>query len=391
MSSNNQQSKTNSNQHTPVDRVDYDALDKAKLAFIAASKKTLSFAQSFGFVPEEKLGASANLFSLNLEQYINNSHKNIYITLIAEGLGTADDARPADLTPQELKQFWYNIGIKTISSLTNDAASAGLQTILISLYLPSSDPKKVFDSNFLDGFTAGLIYACKTVGCVWISGETPQLKGKIYEDKLDIAGSLFALLPAGITTIDGSKLQAGNKIVLIGSSGPHENGFTTLRALAEKLPYGYRSKLSNGQEFWQAINTPSKLYTPLVQKLLKEKVEVCNLENITGHGWLKLMRSTKPLCYHITKTLPVPAVFSFVEKQTSMSKEEMLKTFNYGAGFAIFLPDQANAEQTVNLAQNLGYEAVEAGEVLSSDSGRKIIIEPFNVEICDKNFLLQKS
>ena len=389
MSNNNKQS--NNNHSNSIDRVDYDTLDKAKLAFIAASKKTLSFAKDFGFVPEEKLGASANLFCLNIEEYSNHSHKNIYITLVAEGLGTADDARPEDLSGEELEQFWYNIGIKTISSLTNDTASAGLQTILVSLYLPSSDPKKVFDSHFLNGFTAGLIFACKVVGCVWISGETPQLKGKIYPDKLDIAGSVFALLPAGATAIDGSKLKAGNKIVLIGSSGPHENGFTTLRALADKLPGGYRSKLPNGQEFWQAINAPSILYTPLIQNLLKANIEIANLENITGHGWLKIMRSTKSFRYHITKSLPIPPIFSFVEEQTSMSKEEMLKTFNYGAGFAIFLPDEAQAKQTVNIAHQLGYTAVEAGEVLPSQSGRQLIIEPFNVQLNDEQFLLQKS
>jgi phosphoribosylformylglycinamidine cyclo-ligase len=391
MSSSSQQSKTNNDQYSPIEKVDYDALDKAKLAFIAASKKTLTFAQDFGFVPEEKLGASANLFSLNLEQYLNHSQKNIYITLISEGLGTADDARPPDLTAEELQQFWYNIAIKTISSLTNDAASAGLQTILISLYLPSSDPKKVFDTSFIDGFTTGLIHACKTVGCVWISGETPQLKGKIYEDKLDIAGSLFALSPAGTAVIDGSKLQAGNKIVLIGSSGPHENGFTTLRALADKLPNGYRSQLPNGQEFWQAINAPSKLYTPLVQNLLKEQVEISNLENITGHGWLKLMRSTKNLCYHIKNVLPLPAIFPFVQEHALMTKEEMLKTFNCGAGFAIFLPDETNSKKTINIARQLGYEAIDAGEVLTSQTGRQLIVEPFNVELNDEQFLLKKS
>ncbi len=165
--------------------------------------------------------------------------------------------------------------------------------------LPSSDPARVFDAHFLNGFTGGLIAACKTVGCVWLSGETPQLKGKIYQDKIDIAGSVFALLPAGATAIDGSKLAAGNKIVLIASSGPHENGFTTLRALADKLPDGYRSKLPDGQEFWQAINAPSVLYTPLIQSLLKEKIEITNLENITGHGWQKPDAFTqKPFLSH---------------------------------------------------------------------------------------------
>src|ERR1700722_13226443 len=123
-----------------MDRVDYNSLDKAKLAFIEASKKTLAFSAKYGAIPKQKLGASANIFSLNLQPYLKSAD-NLYVTLIAEGLGTADDARPEDLSSTEAKEFWHNIGIKTMSALTNDAASAGMQTVLISLYLPSSRPE----------------------------------------------------------------------------------------------------------------------------------------------------------------------------------------------------------------------------------------------------------
>lgn len=373
-----------------IDKVDYTALDKAKIAFIEASRKTLSFANNFGFVPADGLGASANLFSLDLSRFLSQKEKNIYISLIAEGLGTADDARPEDLSDKELEYFWHNIGIKTIASFTNDAASAALQTILISLYLPSSAPEQIFNSNFLNGFTSGIIEACKKVACVWISGETPQLKGKIFSDKLDIAGSAFAIMPEGNSAIDSSKLAPGNNIVLVGSSGPHENGFTTLRALAAKLPHGYRTKLPSGQEFWRAINAPSVLYTPLIQALLKAKVSISNLENITGHGWLKIMRSKKELCYRITNILPQPEIFSFVQEKAELTPREMLKTFNCGAGFAIFLPDNDQAHQVISIAHQLGYNAINAGTVLASDSGRKLIIEPLNVELNGNDFLLQK-
>ena len=79
------------------DHVDYDTLDSAKLAFISASRKTLTFAKDFGFVADEKLGASANIFSLSLEPFITQGLKEIQITRLPEGLGTADDARPDDL------------------------------------------------------------------------------------------------------------------------------------------------------------------------------------------------------------------------------------------------------------------------------------------------------
>lgn len=372
-----------------LEQVNYEVLDKAKYAFIAASKKTLGFASRYGFVPDEKLGASANVFSLDLKPFLEAGSERLFITLLPEGLGTADDARPDDLNHQELKSFWHNIGIKAISALTNDAASAGMQTILISLYLPSSAPERVFDQPFLEGFLDGFVTGCKTVGCVWISGETPQLKGKIYEDKLDIAGALFGLMPPGVVPIDGSRLKPGDKIVFVASSGPHENGFTTLRRIAKDLPNGYRTKLPDGTEYWQTINAPSVLYTPLIQAMLAAKVGISSIENVTGHGWQKLMRSKKRLRYLICELPPVPPIFEFVEKTTKMSKTEMIKIFNYGVGMALYLDSAKSAQEAVTIANSLGLKAIVAGEVQESER-REIIVEPLALRLGDDSFGLGK-
>lgn len=372
-----------------LEQVNYTALDAAKGAFIEASRKTMRFAQRFGFVPNDRLGASANIFALDLTPFLHAGAEKLYITLLPEGLGTADDARPDDLSPAELVGFWKNIALKTVGCLTNDAAASGMQTILISLYLPSSNPEHVFSKPFLDGFLGGFVEGCKTVGCVWISGETPQLKGKICDDKLDIAGALVGLMPPNTMPVDGTKLSAGNKIVFISSSGPHENGFTTIRKVAKDLPHGYRTKLSNGQEFWQAINEPSILYTPLVQNILSAGIRVTSIENITGHGWQKLMRAKKSFRYVIQKMLPVPPVFQFIESVTDCTKTDMLRIFNYGVGYAIYVDGDDAAEETVRLAQSLNLNAIVAGEVLQSEQ-REVLIEPLSLCLTDESFALAR-
>ena len=189
-------------QEPQFDHVNYDALDAAKRAFIEAGKRTQEFAKDYGFIPESGFGSSANVFSLDLKPFFKamgdgTGADSLQITLLPEGLGTSDDARPEDLTDDEATKFWYNIGIKTVAVMTNDAAASGMQTVLISLYLPSSTPELVFNPVFMKGFLDGFVEGCKQVGCVYFSGETPQLKGKIIEGKLDIAGALFGLVPAG--------------------------------------------------------------------------------------------------------------------------------------------------------------------------------------------------
>lgn len=372
-----------------LDRVDYIALDKAKNAFIAASKKTLGFAKKYGFVPGKKLGASANVFSLNLAAYRKRDARELFVTLLPEGLGTADDARPDDLSESELRRFWRNIAVKTVATMTNDAAATGMQPILLSLYLPSHNPADVFTPAFMDGFLKGFVEGCRRVGCVYFSGETPQLKTKIVPGRLDIAGALFGIMPAGRAPITSDNLKAGDHIVFIESSGPHENGFTTLRHLAEKLPRGYRTKLPSGQQFWEAINAKSHLYTPLIQDMCAAGIRPTNIEPITGHGWLKLMRSKKPFRYVIEKMLPVPEIFTYIEQASGMSKKDMLQTFNYGVGSAIFVRSSVDAKKVLSLARQQKLRAIVAGCVEPSKR-RELIIKPINVVLSGENFALHK-
>ncbi len=372
-----------------VDRIHYAVLDQAKQAFIAAGKRTQGFAEKFGFIPGARFGASANVFALDLKPFLKAGAEELFVTLLPEGLGTADDARPDDLTEEEARRFWRNIALKTLSTLTNDAASSGMQTILVSLYLPSAYPERVFTPAFMDGFLNGFVEGCETIGCVYFSGETPQLKTKFFEDKIDVAGALWGIVPAGRKPIDSRELKAGDTLVFIESTGPHENGFTTLRSLAERLPQGYRTQLPSGIEFWEAINAPGHLYTPFIQDVLEAGIQPSNVEPVTGHGWQKLMRSSTPLRYVIEQVLDLPEVFSFVEEAAGMSRETLLRTFNCGVGMAVYTHSREEGEKVVALAQARGWKACVAGYTEAADY-REVVVKPWGITLSGDDFALGK-
>lgn len=189
--------------------------------------------------------------------------------------------------------------------------------------------------------------------------------------------------------IDSQGLDAGQTIVLVESSGPHDNGFTSLRDLAVRLPKGYRTKLPDGREYWEAISEPTILYTPLVQAILEAGIRPTNVEPITGHGWQKLMRSKKSLRHVIETMPPVPAIFKFVEKESGLLPEQMIKIFNYGAGLAIFVKDKETAEKVVKIAAKNKLKAVVAGYTEKA-TNREVLIKPLNVTLSSGNFALGK-
>ena len=245
------------------------------------------------------------------------------------------------------------------------------------------------ERSFLEGFGSGVVEACKQVGCIYLSGETPQLKSKMIPGKLDIAGAVVALALPGIAPVTATELKAGDSIVFLASSGPHENGFTPLRKLAETLKDGYRTTLADGTQFWRAINAASCLYTPVVRKVLEAGILPSGLENITGHGWQKVMRSKLPLRYRITDPLPVPEIFKFVQEQLGITTKEMLEIFNYGAGFAVFCRSQEDAEKVVAIAKEHEYQAAVVGHIEEAER-REVVVEPWDVTLFDEEFALGK-
>lgn len=370
-------------------QVDYGALDKAKLRLVEFSRQTVAFAERYGKVGNPKLGASANIFNVDLQRFLKVGATKLQISLLPEGVGTADDARPPDLTPDELRQFYYHIAFKEMSALTNDAASAGLDTVLVSTYLPTSTPETVFTAEVIEGFGAGMVEACRKIGCVYFSGETPELRGKIEPGKLDVAGALVAVVPPGQRAIDSRELRAGDQIVLVESAGVHENGFTGFRALAADLPGGYRTKLPSGREYWDVLNDPSKLYTPFVQAVMREGIRPSNIEPISGHGWQKLMRPRQPLRYVIEETLPPQEIFEFIREQTGASLAEMLRKLNMGVGQAVFVHERAEAEAVADIATAYGLQACVGGGTHEAER-RTVEIKPYGVTLDDRDFALTK-
>jgi phosphoribosylformylglycinamidine cyclo-ligase len=133
------------------------------------------------------------------------------------------------------------------------------------------------------------------------------------------------------------------------------------------------------------MNAASHLYTPLVQAVLREGIIPTAMENITGHGWQKLMRSAKPLRYVIETMLPVPELFTFVERHLEGGPAMMLSVFNYGAGFAFYTQSQQDAERIVSLAKQYQLAAAIAGRVEASPT-REVVIAPLGVTLKGESF-----
>lgn len=301
--------------------------------------------------------------------------KDCYRTFVIEGLGTKNLV--ADKMQKITGKTYYGaIAQDTVAAIVNDILTVGAMPQVVNAYFGSGGPDWFADKNRSNALVEGWAKACDEAGATWGGGETPGLSGIINQNTIDLAGACIGIIAPKERLTLGDRLQDRDAILLIESSGVHTNGISLARAIAEKLPNGYNTKLTDETTYGETILIPSIIYVSLVRDLFEAGIDIHYMVNITGHGWRKLMRANRDFTYQITQIPPVPALFKLIKEQSGSSDEDMYGNFNMGAGFAIYLPvDQIEKAQEITAKNNL--KSWNGGTI--QQGLKQIIIEPKNI------------
>ncbi|MBI4030206.1 MAG: phosphoribosylformylglycinamidine cyclo-ligase [Proteobacteria bacterium] len=338
--------------------VNYDSLDAFKrLCQHAASTTKESLSPGFAEPPHIR-GESAYLVE----------HGDSFLAHVEEGLGTKNLV--ADAVKDFVKRPYYAIGIDTVGAIVNDLVTVGALPVAIAMHAGVGSGAWFDDAaraqDLVDGFAEG----CRRSGAVWGGGETPALKDVINPGAVVLAGSAMGIVTPKTRRISG-KIKAGDKIVMLASSGIHANGITFCRKIAAEHTDGYRARLSDGTTFGEALMRPTVLYARFIRDLLERGIVPFYAVNVTGHGWRKLMRLDAPVRYRINVTPPVSPLFRFLMDRGGLSEREAYATFNMGGGFAVYV-DKGDVADVLRIAESGGYEAWEAGVIEDGDRSIKI-------------------
>jgi phosphoribosylformylglycinamidine cyclo-ligase len=345
--------------------VQYEVMDPLKRL---AQKEASRTAANFKFLPTPTQEIPA---SRGESAYVWQEGRQ-YKAMVVEGLGTKNlvaDAM-AEITG---KTYYEAIAQDTVAMIINDLIVVGAQPQVVSAYFGVGDSNWFANTERTTALVKGWAKACDLAGAVWGGGETPTNKGIIMPTAIDLGGSAVGVVSSKKQLVLGDKLAAGDAIVLIESNGIHANGLTLARTIASQLPKGYKTKLKDGSTYGETLLKPTHIYAQLVKALFAAKLDLHYMVNITGHGWRKLMRATKEFTYTIETIPEVPPLFTFIQKHSGNSDEEMYGNFNMGAGFAIYLPAK-QAKKVLQLAKKLGYQAWQVGMVETGP--KQVVIKP---------------
>jgi phosphoribosylformylglycinamidine cyclo-ligase len=350
--------------------VDYGRIDPLKIAAQRAALATGARLDGHGF-SEVSASRGESAFVVDVGPF--------YLASIVECLGSK--ALVADAMAELTGASAYaDIAQDTIAMAVNDLITVGATPLVVQAYWAAGGSDWFDDAQRSAALVAGWQRACELCGVAWGGGETPALAGIVERGRVDLAASCTGIVSPKPRLTLGEHLAPGDAIVLLASSGIHANGVSLARQVAERLPRGYLTPVSDSPVpigFGEALLVPTMLYAPVTEALFRAGIRVRYAVNVTGHGWRKLMRHRADLTYRIQRLPEVPAVLKFLQREAGLDARGAYATFNMGAGFAVFVPPE-DAERTVAVARKAGVESWIAGSVETGP--RRVVIEPLDVE-----------
>ena len=298
------------------------------------------------------LGGFGGLFAPNL-----SGMKEPVLVSGADGVGTKQ--RIAQLMDRH-----DTVGIDCVAMCVNDIICCGARPLFFLDYIAigKNEPEKV--ASLVSGVAEG----CVRAGCALIGGETAEHPGTMAPEDYDLAGFSVGIVDRE-RVIDHSRMEAGDVLLALPSSGLHSNGYSLVRRVfdVEHTDLG-RTVPELGQTLGDALLTPTEIYVKPVLAAL-DAADIRGISHITGGGFFENIPRSVPdgLCAKIEKAaVRTPAIFRLLQAEGNISEHDLFNTFNMGVGMTIVV-SRGTADRALETLRDSGTAAYVLGEIVRGD------------------------
>ncbi len=258
------------------------------------------------------------------------------------------------------------IGIDIVNHCVNDIFTCGAEPLFFLDYIGIGKliPEKV------ESIVKGLAQACREVGCALIGGETAELSDIYSGGDYDLVGFVIGVVEKE-KIIMGASVAAGDAIIGLPSSGLHTNGYSLARQVLGDTPSALKKYYPElGRTIGEALLEPHRCYYQQLKPLLPF---IRGLAHITGGGLVDNVPRVLPeglAARFNSHTWTVPPVFSLIQQQGNVDRDEMYHVFNMGIGMVVICSQENVSHLTGGLP-----EARIIGEVVGQVGKARVVIE----------------
>jgi phosphoribosylformylglycinamidine cyclo-ligase len=230
------------------------------------------------------------------------------------------------------------VGQDLVNHCVNDILVQGARPLFFLDYYATGKMRPEVVGEVLEG----LALACRENGCALLGGETAEMPGMYATDDYDLAGTIVGAVDRP-KLLDGTKVQEGDLLIGLPSSGLHTNGYSLARRiLFEEMQLAPEAPLAEigGATVASALLAVHRSYLKPVFPLVESSL-LSAMAHITGGGFPD----------NIPRVLPPgldavvhpdawswPALFKLLMEKGRVPPAEMLRVFNCGIGMVLMVP-----------------------------------------------------
>ncbi len=264
----------------------------------------------------------------------DQQHREPVLVASADGVGTK--LKVAFLTSRH-----DTVGLDLVNHCVNDILVQGARPLFFLDYLATGR----LSPDVAEQVVKGLATGCRENGCALLGGETAEMPGFYAAGEYDLAGFIVGVVDRDCL-IDGHSLRLGDRLIGLGSSGLHTNGYSLARRIVfEKAGLTVDSYVEElGATVGDALLRPHRSYLKVLAPvldagpLLPDARLVKGLAHITGGGITDNLPRILPegVAARIERgAWQVPSVFRFLQEAGEVPTEDMYRTFNMGVGMIV--------------------------------------------------------
>jgi phosphoribosylformylglycinamidine cyclo-ligase len=256
------------------------------------------------------------------------------------------------------------IGIDLVAMCVNDVVVQGAEPLFFLDYYATGKLRIAVAESVIRGIAEG----CVQAGAALVGGETAEMPGIYSGEDYDLAGFCVGVVEKS-AIIDGTRIEPGNAVIGLASSGPHSNGYSLIRKLIGVANANPETVL-DGRPLFDRLLTPTRIYVKSLLELIRT-VPVQGLAHITGGGITDNIPRVLSEGLEVVlerKSWQRDPVFDWLQRTARIDSAEMYRTFNCGIGMVAIVPKE-HAQAAVDLLNSRGETATVIGEVRKGGHG----------------------
>lgn len=262
-------------------------------------------------------------------------------------LATSTDGVGTKVAIAQAMDIHDTIGRDLVAMLVDDLVVCGAEPLFLTDYIACGAvvPERIA------AIVSGIADGCRQAGCALVGGETAEHPGLLAPSEYDLAGATTGVVEAE-QLLRPERVQAGDVVLGLGSSGLHANGYSLVRhVLLTQTGLTLDAHVDElGRTLGEELLEPTRIYAADILALLGE-VEVHAMSHITGGGLAANLARVLPshLTAHLERSSWTPQpIFGLVAGRGQVDEHELEHTLNMGVGMAVVLPaDEADSAQAV--------------------------------------------